>query len=397
MRRRVFELLNHPRAGDTLGRIVSLALLALIAANVAANVLETDAEIAAYAPGFFRGFELVSVAVFTLEYVLRLWSAPEDPQYAGRGGRLRMALSAMALIDLAAFAPFYLSLLAPGTVDLRYLRVLRLLRVFRLLRSRRVSESFATLSRVIRGKHVELGVTVAVVAAAMLLSAGAMYMVEHQQPDTPFTSIPRTMWWAIVTITTIGYGDMVPSTPLGQVIGGLVGFLGVCALALPVGIVSSGFIEEIGRKAHRRPAGPGTPVGDGYELHAGAPTLDEYLELRRVSGLSLKTEDQARGALANSWTFCHVRETASGRAVAMGRTLGDGGWYFHIADMATDPAHQRRGLGAAVLAWLVAEIDANAPPGAYISLLADPAGQPLYRKGGFVPSESLGMVLRRRE
>lgn len=248
MRRRVYEILHNPRPGDTLGRVVSVALLVLIAVNVGANVIETDAEIAARAPELFRSFEIASVIVFTIEYVLRIWSAVEDPRFAGSFGHLRAALRPMTIIDLLAFAPFYITLIGPSSIDLRYLRVLRLLRIFRLLRSRHISDAFTMLARVIQGKRAEIGVTLAVVAAAMLLSAGAMYMVEHQQPNTQFTSIPRAMWWAIVTVTTIGYGDMVPSTPLGQVLGGFVGFLGICALALPVGILSSGFIEEINRK-----------------------------------------------------------------------------------------------------------------------------------------------------
>lgn len=247
MRRRIYEILNDPRPDDTVGRLVSFALLLLIAANVGANVLETDADIVASAPAFFRNFEIVSVIVFTIEYVLRLWSAVEDPRL--HRSRVRAALRPMALIDLASFAPFYLTLLAPGVLDLRYLRVLRLLRIFRLLRSPKISEAFAMLVRVVQGKRAEIGVTLAVVATAMLLSAGAMYLVEHDQPNTAFTSIPRAMWWAIVTVTTIGYGDMVPNTPLGQTLGGVVGFVGICALALPVGILSSGFIEEINRKS----------------------------------------------------------------------------------------------------------------------------------------------------
>lgn len=235
MRRRVYEILNNVQPGDRLGRVVGLGLLLLIAGNVAANVIESDAEIAARAPELFRGFEIVSVVVFTIEYVLRIWSAVEDPHYAHGFGRLRAALRPMALIDLVAFAPFYVALISPSVLDLRYLRVLRLLRIFRLLRSRHISESFAMLSRVIRGKRAEIGVTLALVAAAMLLSAGAMYMLERDQANTQFTSIPRAMWWAIVTVTTIGYGDMVPATALGKVLGGFVGFLGICALALPVG------------------------------------------------------------------------------------------------------------------------------------------------------------------
>jgi voltage-gated potassium channel len=268
VRRRIYEILNNPRPGDTLGRAISLGLLVLIAVNVVANVLETDAEIAASAPELFRSFEIVSVAVFTTEYLLRLWSSAESPRFAGRFGWLRMAATPMALIDFVAIAPFYVSLLAPGVLDLRYLRVLRLLRVFRLLRSRRVAESFAMLARVIESKRVEIGVTIALIAAAMLVSAGAMYALEHDEPGTQFTSIPRTMWWAIVTITTIGYGDMVPATAVGKLLGGFVGFLGICALALPVGILSSGFIEEINRKANAASAAAtGVCPTCGHELH----------------------------------------------------------------------------------------------------------------------------------
>ena len=130
-----------------------------------------------------------------------------------------------------------------------------------------------------------------------------------------------------------------------------------------------------------------------YELVPTPPALPEYLVLRASAGLSPKTEVQARGALANSWAFCHVRDDR-GTAVAMGRALGDGGWYFHIADVATDPAHQRRGLGRRVLEWLLAEIARRAPANPYISLLADAPGQPLYRALGFVDTTSLGMVHR---
>ena len=250
MRRRVYEALTNPQANDRVGRGVSLALLALIAANVVASVLETDVELAQNAPGFFLWFERISVVVFSVEYLLRIWTCTTDPQFQGAlRGRIRFALSPMALIDLAAIAPSLVGLLLPGVVDLRFLRVLRLLRLFRLLRVGRPAEAFALLVRVVQAKRVELAVSMVVVLVAMLLAAGAMYMVEGSQPGTQFTSIPRSMWWSIVTITTVGYGDMTPTTPLGQAIGGLVAFVGICALALPVGIVSSGYMHELSVKA----------------------------------------------------------------------------------------------------------------------------------------------------
>lgn len=134
-----------------------------------------------------------------------------------------------------------------------------------------------------------------------------------------------------------------------------------------------------------------------YRLVSTAPAVDDYIRLRARAGLSPKTPEQAAPAVANSWAFCHVRELASDATVAMGRALGDGGWYFHIADMATDPEHQRRGVGRAVLEWLLAEIDARAPADPYVTLMADEPGRPLYRALGFVETapHSLGMRLDR--
>ena len=133
----------------------------------------------------------------------------------------------------------------------------------------------------------------------------------------------------------------------------------------------------------------------GHRLSRTAPTSPEYVRLRRITGLSPRTPEQAAGALTNSWAWTTVR-TADGELAAMGRVIGDGTWYFHLADVATDPAHQRQGLGRMVMEDLLARIDAAAPPHPYITLLADPPGQRLYRSLGFVDSDpSLGMRLPR--
>jgi voltage-gated potassium channel len=254
MRRRVFEILTGPRHNDRVGRAISGLLLLLIAANVTASILETDQDIARRAPGFFRWFEVVSVVIFTIEYVLRLWSCTADKTYAQPiRGRLRLATRPMSIIDLAAIAPFYLEMLLPGTLDFRFLRALRLMRLFRLLRIGSLADAFATLARVVQSRRPALLVTLAVVIVAMVVSAGAMYFVEHSHAGSPFTSIPRAMWWAIVTITTVGYGDMVPVTAAGQALAGLVAFLGICSLALPVGIISSAYIEELNRRNRKDP------------------------------------------------------------------------------------------------------------------------------------------------
>lgn len=141
-------------------------------------------------------------------------------------------------------------------------------------------------------------------------------------------------------------------------------------------------------------AGPAA-LPDGYRLEHAAPRSEEYVRLREIAGLSPRTPEQAVGALENSWAWTTIR-TADGGLAAMGRTLGDGTWYFHLADIATDPDHQRRGLGRAVMEDLIDRIERAAPPHPYITLLADPPGQRLYRSLGFVDADpSLGMRLPR--
>jgi ribosomal protein S18 acetylase RimI-like enzyme len=135
---------------------------------------------------------------------------------------------------------------------------------------------------------------------------------------------------------------------------------------------------------------------DGYTIVDGSPDADSYLRLRERSGLSPRTREQAVAALGGEWAACHVRHEASGETVAMGRVLGDGGWYFHVIDMAVLPEHQRRGLGDAVLTTLLDRIRREAPAGAYVNLLADPPGRRLYERHGFSETapHSIGMALR---
>lgn len=134
----------------------------------------------------------------------------------------------------------------------------------------------------------------------------------------------------------------------------------------------------------------------GYRLVHDAPPVADYLRLRTESGLSPKTEEQARAALPGSWAAVHVVHEDTGEVVGMGRLLGDGGWYFHVVDMAVLPGHQRRGIGDAVLAALLDRVREDAPPGAYVNLLADPPGRRLYERHGFAETApgSVGMALR---
>jgi GNAT superfamily N-acetyltransferase len=140
----------------------------------------------------------------------------------------------------------------------------------------------------------------------------------------------------------------------------------------------------------------GAHLQEDYRLVEAPPSVEAYLALRERSGLTPKTRDQAVAALQGSWAACHVVHEAGGETVGMGRVLGDGGWYFHIVDMAVLPDHQRRGLGDAILTWLLDRIRTQAPPGAWVNLLADPPGRRLYARHGFIETapHSIGMALR---
>ena len=132
----------------------------------------------------------------------------------------------------------------------------------------------------------------------------------------------------------------------------------------------------------------------GYRLEMDPPPAEDYLRLRLEAGLSPKTAEQAAAGVANAWAACHVVAEATGEIVGMGRVIGDGGWYFHVIDMAVLPAHQRRGIGDAVLVALLDRIRRDAPPGAWVTLLADPPGRRLYARHGFTETapHSLGMA-----
>ncbi|OZJ02145.1 hypothetical protein BZG36_05230 [Bifiguratus adelaidae] len=139
-----------------------------------------------------------------------------------------------------------------------------------------------------------------------------------------------------------------------------------------------------------------TSLPRGYALKEGPPSVNDYLALRSIPGPSPKTETQARACLNGAWFACHVVHEETGTAVAMGRVIGDGGWYFHIIDMAVLPEHQRRGLGSVILTTLTGRIRRDAPPGAYINLLADPPGRSLYERHGFTETapNSIGMAMK---
>ncbi len=271
LRSRAYSILETRPDHSLASRICSYGLLILILVNVAAVTAESVEPLYASYRAWFYGLEVFSVAVFTLEYGLRVWCSPESQ--CGRSGsdlrkRLRYVITPMALIDLLAILPFYLAFLVP--LDLRFMRVLRLVRLVKLSR---YSRSLELLLQVLREEARAIGAALFVLFLMLMLAASLAHLAEHRvQPDV-FGSIPQAMWWAIVTMTTVGYGDVTPVTTLGKFLAAGVGILGLGMVALPAGLLASGFTQKL----HQRVTTYETLVERA--LDDGVVTPDEEREL----------------------------------------------------------------------------------------------------------------------
>ena len=237
------EVNRRLNPGDGDSKSVDSFIIVLIAFNVLAVMLETEPELHAAYPGWFFWFEIFSAAVFSLEYVLRLWVCTYKEEYTHPvKGRLRYAISFMAMVDLIAILPTFLSFIA---MDTRFVRAIRLLRLFRVLKIGRYAHAVNTLTRVFERKKEEMAITTFVLVMLMVLCSSLIYFVEHEHQPDVFSSIPQSMWWTVVTLTSVGYGDVYPTSGPGQIVGAIVSMIGVLFVALPTGILSAGFAEEI--------------------------------------------------------------------------------------------------------------------------------------------------------
>jgi voltage-gated potassium channel len=252
VRRQVHEILEPDHENSRFGDIINILLILLIIANVIAFVLETDVSLFLQYGDFFIGFEIFSIGIFTIEYGLRLWSCVEDPIYQEPvTGRLRWMITFYAIIDFLAFAPFYLPLAIP--VDLRVLRIMRLFRIFRILKLGRYSTSFTLMRKVIFDKKYDIIVAIFVLSIVLILTSSGMYFAENAAQPDKFSSIPESMWYSVITLSTVGYGDVYPITPTGKILASVIALLGVAFFALPAGIITSGYVESI--KEVKKPSG----------------------------------------------------------------------------------------------------------------------------------------------
>ncbi len=247
LRRHIFEIIEIGAGGHLIGRSFDIFMILLILLNVCAVALETVPAIAEPYTLEFLYFEIFSLSVFIFEYLLRLWTAVEYRSHPAAAGanhfRLRFALSPLMVIDFIAIAPtILLSFLG---LDLRFLRVFRFLRLFKLMR---YSPALSSLASVFYEERRALIATLIIMLGLVLFASSIMYYLERELQPEAFGSIPAAMWWAFATLTTIGYGDVVPMTTWGKIFGAMVMVLGVGVYALPIGIIASGFANEIHRR-----------------------------------------------------------------------------------------------------------------------------------------------------
>lgn len=240
-RRFVYNNLHNDDYETKFSRAVNFLLIFLIIGNVIAVLLESINDIYKVYRVYFDTFENISIVVFSLEYILRFWSVVEDKPFELEWKqRWHYVTSGAAIIDLLAILPAYINFFVH--IDLRFLRILRLLRLLKLTR---YFVSLQILLRVIERERGSFQAVIFILLIMIVMAAAGIYVVESRVQPEVFSSIPASMWWAVVTLTTVGYGDVTPITPLGRFLGALITILGVGLAALPAGILANGLANEL--------------------------------------------------------------------------------------------------------------------------------------------------------
>jgi voltage-gated potassium channel len=299
-RRRVYLVLEGGPAHGPLGSLVEIFLVVLIILNVVAFTIQSVPSIRQPYWLDLEVFEVFSVAVFTIEYILRLWVSVEDPLIREKGrwhGRLAAALKPTMVIDFLAVAPVYFTVFFPF-LDFRFLRMVRLLR---LLKIARYSPALSTLGHVIASERRALFGTLLLLACATTFAAAAMHAAEGAVQPQKFGTIPNSMWWAITTLTTVGYGDEVPITFLGRLVAGCTMVMGLGILALPVGIVATGFTSTIHQRDFVVTFGMLARVPLFKEFDARL--LGEIMNVLRSQSVARGTIISVKGAPAHAMYF----------------------------------------------------------------------------------------------
>ena len=249
IKKRIFEIIQVADPNDNASKIFDTILMVLILLNVGLVIADTFA-LPQKMQTVSKWIEIVSVVIFTLEYLLRIWTA--NYLYPGKNyfvAMIKYLFSFLAIVDLLAILPFYLPLIF--SIDLRVLRMLRITRLFRVFKINRYTDAFKSILEVLRNKKEELFSSIFVVLLLMVIAAVLMYGIENKAQPEVFKNAFDSLWWALATLTTVGYGDIYPITNLGKILGSIISLLGIGLVAVPTGIISSGFMEIVKKKEEK--------------------------------------------------------------------------------------------------------------------------------------------------
>jgi len=329
LRAQLYHILEQRDGTSPWGPFVDGALVILIILNVMAVILESVPHLAAAHGFWFQLFDVLSVLVFTAEYAARVWVVVEDPHetpYGPWGSRWRYMLTPMALVDLIAIAPFYLAFMI--NIDLRFLRVFR---VLRLLKLSRYSPALATVAKVLAAQRRALLAALMIMGTLLVVSASIIYLLEHKVQPDKFGSIPDSMWWAMATLTTVGYGDVTPLTPAGKVFGGLLMILGIGMYALPTGILATGFAQEFRKHDFRVTLSvvARVPVFAGCDAAVIAEIVDKLIPLVVPARHTIVR----RGEVSDAMYFIASGDVEVDLINAPSRHLSDGDFFGEIGVM----------------------------------------------------------------
>jgi voltage-gated potassium channel len=326
-RHRTYEVLEHGPVGDRRERIVSRLLILLVLINVGAIVFESVPRYDAAYGGLFLAIEMVSLVVFTAEYGLRIFVAAEHAPFRAMTplrARLHYMLSPNGVIDLVSVLPFWLAFAVPAEF-----RVILLLRIVRFLKLARYSPAMRSLLDALYAERRALFGCLVILFGATLIAASFMHLAERGVQPEKFGTIPDAMWWAIVTLGTIGYGDVVPITPVGKLIASVTIVCGLVMIALPVGIIATAFSDQI----HRRDfvitwsMVARVPLFNGLDASA----IAQIMRLLRAQTANAGDVIVRRGDAARSMYFIATGEVSIDIDGRQHATLGVGHFFGEMA------------------------------------------------------------------
>ena len=247
LKKRTFEIISKAENGDRFSSIFDWSIMVLITLSILTIILDSFQNIHDSCQTLFQVFEIITVIVFTIEYLLRIWTA--DLLYPDeKHPRLKYCFSFMAIVDLLAILPFYLPFFS---ADLRFLRMMRLFRLFRLLRVLKLGrylDALQVIVKVIQTSGPQLIMSIVICFFVMLFSAIIMYEVENPVQPEQFPNVLSSLWWAICTLTTVGYGDVYPVTAIGRFFASIISLVGIGIIAIPTGIIAAGFGQVINKE-----------------------------------------------------------------------------------------------------------------------------------------------------